>query len=111
MSEDEDYLLYEEQEDEIIAAGALIIRYGSIAKAEQEIASTFKLDPSQAQDIVAEAGIGLINSAPSELRRSFEAVCSYHRWNYIYEYASRTGRLRDAMDAQKQLDALLRSVH
>jgi hypothetical protein len=111
MSDEDDYLLYEEQEDEILTAGALIIRYGSIAKAEQEIASTFKIDPAQAQDVVAEAGIGLINAAPPELRRSFEAVCSFHRWNHIYEYASRTGRLKDAMDAQKQLDALLRSVH
>lgn len=106
-----DDLLYEEQEDEIISAGALIIRYGSLAKAEQELAQTFKLDPSEAQDMTAEAAIGLINSAPAELRKSFDAVCSFHRWNYIYEYATRTGRLRDAMDAQKQLDALLRSVH
>lgn len=109
MSNDD--LLYEEPEDEVFSAGALIIRYGSIAKAEQEIATTFKLDPVEAQDITAEAAIGLINSAPPELRKSFEAVCSFHRWNYIYEYATRTGRIRDAMDAQKQLDALLRSVH
>lgn len=109
MSDDD--LLYEEQEDEIISAGALIIRHGSIAKAEQELANTFKLDPAQAQDFTAEAAIGLINSAPLELRKSFDAVCSFHRWNYIYEYATRTGRLKDAMDAQKQLDALLRSVH
>lgn len=104
-------LMYEENEDEVVSAGAFIIRTGSITRAEEMLRKSHKLDPEQAQDAVADAALTLINTAPSELRRSFDAVCSYHRWNYIYELSVANHRLKDAMDAQKQLDILLRSVH
>lgn len=104
-------LMYEEHDDEIVSAGAFIIRTGSIERAEEMLRKSQGLDPEQAQDAVAEAALMLINTAPAELRKSFDAVCSYHRWNYIYEISVTNHRMKDAMDAQKQLDILLRSVH
>lgn len=100
-----------EPNDDAIMAGALLIRFGAIDKAEHAIIRSNNLSIEEAQDIVAEAAMRLTTSAPRELRQSFEAILSYHRWNSIFEMAVAKRDTQVAMDAQKQLDKLMRSVH
>jgi hypothetical protein len=98
-------------DDEVSVAATILVRTASIDRTEREVGERFKLTYEDAQDAVAEASMLLIASAPKELSNSFMAVCSYHRWNHIYETAFNASDMDTAMDAQKQLDKLLRSVH
>lgn len=97
--------------DEVLTAGALLMRYGSMERTERAVAETHKMKREEAQDVVAEASMRLITSAPRELRQSFEAVIAYHRWNHMFEIAVAKSNMGDAMEAQKQIDKLMRSVH
>jgi hypothetical protein len=97
--------------EEEISAGALIIATGSIDEAERRIIKVLGLSQERAQDVVADASLMLIANAPPEIRRSFTAVCSYHRWNHLFEKAAQAHDSKTMMEAQKNIDALMRSVH
>lgn len=101
----------EDISDAVMTAGALIIQTGSLSKAERTLASKLNLSTEDSQDAVAEASMRLVTSAPREIRQSFTAVCSYHRWNHIFEQAVAHNRVDDAMKAQQQIDKLLARVH
>lgn len=101
----------EQIDDDVLTAGAMLIRFGSTERAERSMRETHKLTTEDAQDVVAEASMRLLTSAPRELRQSFEAVIAFHRWNHMFETAVARNNMGDAMEAQKQLDKLLARVH
>jgi len=97
--------------DPVSTAAALLIQSGSIERTERVLRQQTIASEEQIRDLVDEAVLKVISGAPAELRPSFEAVCSYHRWTHMYGVLMKQGRIRDAMDAQKQLDALMKGVH
>jgi hypothetical protein len=101
----------EQIDDDVLNAGALLMRYGSTERVERALRDTQGMDSENAQDVVAEASLRLIASAPRELRQSFEAVVAYHRWNHLFEIAVSRNNMSEAMEAQKQLDKLIARVH
>ena len=98
-------------EDDVAAAGALVIRYGDATRATQRLAVDRSLDQEQAADFVGEAIVRLIASAPESIRQSFATVCSWHRYQAMYEAAERTRDVDNMMAAQKALDLILARVH
>lgn len=95
----------------VVDAGGWLIRFGSIDRAEAKIIKKYKITFEEAQDVVAEAAISLVASAPKEIRSSFNMVIAYHRWNHMYEKAVASNNMSEAIEAQKQLDKLLMKVH
>jgi hypothetical protein len=98
-------------EDEVAAAGALLIRYGDQRKAAQRLAVDRCLMQEEAEDHVGEAMVTLVASAPPEIRPSFASVCAWHRYQSMYEIADRRNRVEDMLAAQKAMDALLARAH
>jgi len=97
--------------DSVASAGAWLIKTGALDKTERKLEIGLGLTKSEAQDAVAEAYMRLRMSAPEELRPSFTAICSYHRWNHMFEALSSKGDVSGAMEAQRQLDKLMARVH
>lgn len=99
--------------DSVASAGAFLIKTGALDKTERLIEAQLGLTKSDAQDAVAEAYMRLRMSAPEELRPSFTAICSYHRWNHMFEFAASKNPpdFTSMSEAQKQLDKLMARVH
>lgn len=107
MSDDEE----ERDVDPVSMAAAILIQTGSVERTERTLRQQTTDTNEEISYFVEEALLRVISGAPTELRPSFEAVCSYHRWTHMYGVLMKQGRIKDAMDAQKQLDALLKGVH
>ena len=69
------------------------------------------LDRGDAAVAVEDMAARLVMGAPPEIRASFATVIAWHRWNDIVGMAMRNGATDRAIEAQKQLDAIVRSVH
>lgn len=109
--DDEENESEEGEEDDVLTACALYIQTGSIERVLRELRKKLPLTEAQLNDVVAEATFKVMAAAPRELRQSPEAVVSWHRWNYIYGKAMKKGNMKDAMDAQKNMDNLMARVH
>jgi len=101
----------EDVTDDQLIAGTWLIRFGSMSKTENKLMQERALSAEDAEDVAAEAALRLIASSPRELRMSFELVCSWHRWNFAYEMADKKQNVAMMMEAQKNMDMLLRAVH
>lgn len=112
MSEELETTGGEEISDPVLEAGALMIKYGSDAPSERALHKNFpSLTSTDVQDIIQESRFRLIGSAPKEIRGSFEAVISYHRWNHMYVTAMSARDVKAMTEAQKQIDNLIARVH
>lgn len=101
----------EEESSDVLTACALYIQTGSIERVLRELRKKLPLTDAELNDVVAEATFKVMAAAPRELRQSPEAVISWHRWNYLYGKAMKGGKMKEAMDAQKNMDALMARVH
>ncbi len=99
--------------DQLVAAAMkALLEEGIIERAETRIRLSSGMDFDEIEDLVGEAQMKLISNAPAPLRSSFEVVCQWHRWNAIYKDAAQNGgKTVVMMDALKQMDRLMASVH
>lgn len=100
-----------EEKDPTLLAAAMLIQTSNVERTEREMAKKLGWSNKEAQELVDEAMVKVIGSAPKELRPSFDAVVSYHRWNYLYGRAMKKGNVSDATTAQKQIDNLMARIH
>lgn len=98
-------------DDDVAAAGALVIRYGDQTRAAQRLAADRSLEYDDALDHVGEAIVRLVATAPPEVRQHFPTVCSWHRYQSMYESAERVRDVDNMMAAQKAMDLILARVH
>lgn len=101
----------ESPDDLVLEACALLIRGGSIERAERELSEIMTAAKDEIRDIVGEAQVRIVTSAPREIRQSFEMVVSWHRWNHMYQWSMQRGEVKNAMVAQKRMDELMMGVH
>ncbi len=109
MSEDEDEQPTRDQAVETVAAEML--KHGTVERAESALRQKTALSSEEIEDLVAEAQMRLVSSAPPEIRASMTTIIGYHRWNALYRAAMMKGNTADAIAAQKQLDRLMQSIH
>lgn len=95
---------------EILAAE--ILKHGRVEFAERMLRRMFPLTPEEeVRDLVDEAHMMLVSSAPAEIRASMTTIIGYHRWNAVYKKAMSNNDVANAIAAQKQLDRLMGSIH
>lgn len=101
----------EEEKDLTRIAAAVMIETGNVDATERQLRKAHDLTAEEAQDVSAEALMLVIGNAPREIRQSFEATVSWHRWNAMYQMASKKKQPENMMAAQRAMDALIARVH
>lgn len=101
----------QKEENPVLVAVRVLIDMGMIESAERSLVKKLGITASEATDLVNDAYVKIVGSAPKELRPSFESVISYHRWNRMYQQATKKKNNEMAAAAQKQIDALMTRVH
>lgn len=94
----------------LVDVKAKLLDTGSISATERGLRG-YTCPPEQIQDLVADAAMELIADAPREIRGSFQTICSWHRYNAMYQKAVKDGATGTMMHAQSALDAILKAVH
>lgn len=113
MSHDDDWDDDSDEKDDDLnrIAASLLIEKGNVDAAERQLRRDHGMSVEEAQDLAAEALLLVIGNAPREIRQSFEAVVSWHRWNAMYQFGVKKKNMEAQITAQKQMDALLARVH
>lgn len=111
MDDDDDDFDDEREDDLTRIAASLLIEKGNVDGAERQLRRDHEMTVSEAQEIMDEAMALVLGNAPRELRQSFEAVVSWHRWNAMYQFGAKKKDYEKMTTAQKQMDALMARVH
>lgn len=112
--DDDDWSEDEKEDDLTRIAASLMIEKGNRDGAERQMRRDHGMSVAEAQEVMDDALALLLGNAPREIRQSFEAVVSWHRWNAMYQNAAKKGKggnVEVMALAQKQMDALMARVH
>lgn len=83
----------------------------STAAAKTMMEDLHGLERGDADVAVEDMAASMSFAAPPEIRPSFATVVSWHRWNDIVNLANQQGNIERMAEAQRQLDAIIRSIH